>query len=719
LPLLSLFYTTTNHIIKAQQTQCNPTCDIKKSISLRVIPTQDKITDVESLLLDCAVPNTIKQFNQKNKNMFAAKICFNDISKLLAIKKKNTIIEKIQGGTKTSRSRGGIRKKPKINKKRIDCDGSCCRNCQSHKIKTVILTTTNYNAISSLVNECNTSDQPPQKTIKNSVDKYLFDMCRNDKHVLKKNEFVTTLRTYQDRNYYKCKRKCVESDVLDVNVITTNRKSMNSAKECAYSDSFNEDNIIIIQENNEQGDIDNSHSSSSNDDNNTSFNEDNIIEENDDQGDNNSSFSSSSSSDEDDNTYLYSTSIKICKNDRMNLYKMKGIQSVLPTCGIHTTFSKSCGSVWEKAASVCCPGLECDGVQCMEPSSLSPTIIGTFNSTLPLYLNESSASPIINSTSSTSYSGTSTSTSSPTIFNLTVNDTIHYTPSPTILNLSFNESTSSSLSPTISLYSNESSASPTIYSTNSTASSNSRTSSPTTMLRPSTSTLSPTILSSTSNSPTVNLTVNDTISYTPSPTILNLPSTFPPTIFSSIISTNDTTNSDIALEQPTMSRAPTRASFPTITGFPTPSATDLGPTQTFSPTTPYFPSDDSPNATILNLPSTLPPTIFNESTTASLSPKNSSTILRRSSSTLSPTILQSMSSSPTVNLTTNDAMPYTPSPTTTLKISSTLPPTIINNEPSTSSLSPTIAETSSLTSSLSLSKFFSTSYVPTSTSFPT
>jgi len=78
-----------------------------------------------------------------------------------------------------------------------------------------------------------------------------------------------------------------------------------------------------------------------------------------------------------------------------------------------------------------------------------------------------------------------------------------------------------------------------------------------------------------------------------------------------------------------------------------------------------------------------------------------------------------MSSSPTVNLTTNDAMPYTPSPTTTLKISSTLPPTIINNEPSTSSLSPTIAETSSLTSSLSLSKFFSTSYVPTSTSFPT
>jgi len=280
------------------------TCIERLSVSIRLIPFQDKLSEAENLLTECSLPSSIKQFKQFQKEMFVARVCLSNIPKLMAVKKKNTIIEKLEGGTKTSRSKF-IRRNPKKSKEKTDCNGGCCKDCPDHKIKTVIMTTTNYDAISSIVDGCIVDDREPEKVTVNNVEKHVFDMCRNDKHILKNLNQVTMVKTYRDKNFFKCKRACEESQVLDITAVTSNRVAMGYAEKCAYSDSFNKDEII------KKG-----------------------------------------------NTYT--STMRICRNDRLNLIRMKGVESAVPVCGIIDTLSTSCGVKWKHAAPICCEGLVCD-----------------------------------------------------------------------------------------------------------------------------------------------------------------------------------------------------------------------------------------------------------------------------------------------------------------------------------------------------------------------
>ena len=50
----------------------------------------------------------------------------------------------------------------------------------------------------------------------------------------------------------------------------------------------------------------------------------------------------------------------------MYLYKMKGIEGALLVYSINNTFASLCGSNWDRAAPICCAGLECEGVRCMD-----------------------------------------------------------------------------------------------------------------------------------------------------------------------------------------------------------------------------------------------------------------------------------------------------------------------------------------------------------------
>ena len=162
------------------------------------------------MLTECALPKIVEQFNNGRKKIFIARVCFDDIQKIKAIQKQNTTIAKIQSGSKTAKSKF-IRKKPKVIKPKITCNGSCCKNYTDHKVKTVELISTNYEAISSFIYDYVVGDEGPEKVTKKSTDKYVkyvFDMCKNDKHILKGNEYVNNLKRIRDKEYYKCKRNC-------------------------------------------------------------------------------------------------------------------------------------------------------------------------------------------------------------------------------------------------------------------------------------------------------------------------------------------------------------------------------------------------------------------------------------------------------------------------------------------------------------------------------
>ena len=106
-----------------------------------------------------------------------------------------------------------------------------------------MLTTTNYEVVCVLVNGCVLGGTPRKHTI-DEVDKHAFDVCRNDKFVLKRNESVEGFKTYRDRNYFKCKRACDDSTSLDAIAVTDNLKIMDHVEDCAFTDSFHRSNIV-------------------------------------------------------------------------------------------------------------------------------------------------------------------------------------------------------------------------------------------------------------------------------------------------------------------------------------------------------------------------------------------------------------------------------------------------------------------------------------------
>jgi len=166
-------------------------CTPQAALSVRITPVQYS-PEVEMLVDKCSL--SYKRFNQNQKEMFVAKVCsIQNIHNL----KKSELIEKIEGGTMTTRSNNFIRKKPKSMTPRIDCNGSCCNACVEKEIHQVAATPTSDLGLA-LIHDCSMGDNKPfivdpshlpKKNIEtndmSSVDVYIFNICKADKHILR------------------------------------------------------------------------------------------------------------------------------------------------------------------------------------------------------------------------------------------------------------------------------------------------------------------------------------------------------------------------------------------------------------------------------------------------------------------------------------------------------------------------------------------------------
>ena len=75
--------------------ECSSTCDLRISISIRVILMQNKTSEAQLLLTECTLPKTVEQFNDSRKEMFIVRVCFDDIQKIKAIQIQNITIAKV------------------------------------------------------------------------------------------------------------------------------------------------------------------------------------------------------------------------------------------------------------------------------------------------------------------------------------------------------------------------------------------------------------------------------------------------------------------------------------------------------------------------------------------------------------------------------------------------------------------------------------------------
>jgi len=169
---------------------CYATCTERMAINLRITPVKYNV-ESETFVKQCSISH--KVFKQKGIKMFVAKVCFDN---MLVIKEKSSVIASIEGGTKTTRMKG-IRKKPKVLKVRVDCDGGCCKDCEDEKMQKVLATPSDTEGIT-LINDCAVGDDVPKKitTEKDgeTIEKYTFHVCRADRHILKYNEHISKLK---------------------------------------------------------------------------------------------------------------------------------------------------------------------------------------------------------------------------------------------------------------------------------------------------------------------------------------------------------------------------------------------------------------------------------------------------------------------------------------------------------------------------------------------
>ena len=166
-------------------------CTAQTAYSVRITPVEYN-AGVEMLVDKCSL--SYKKFKQSQRTMFVAKVCsINNIKNL----SKSEWIEKIEGGTKTTRSQSFIRQKPKILRAKRDCGGGCCRECEEQRIRQVTAIPATDLGLT-LIQNCAIGNKPfvadakllPQKNLGRngtaSGDVYIFKICKNDKHILKK-----------------------------------------------------------------------------------------------------------------------------------------------------------------------------------------------------------------------------------------------------------------------------------------------------------------------------------------------------------------------------------------------------------------------------------------------------------------------------------------------------------------------------------------------------
>lgn len=170
-------------------------CSAQTAYSVRITPVEYN-AGVEMLVDKCSL--SYKKFKQSQKTMFVAKVCsINNIKNL----NKSEWIEKIEGGTKTTRSQSFIRQKPKALRTRRHCDGACCRDCEEKRIRQVTAIPTTDTGVA-LIQSCAIGSTPfvadasalPKKNLardgSSSGDVYIFKICKDDKHILKRSEDI-------------------------------------------------------------------------------------------------------------------------------------------------------------------------------------------------------------------------------------------------------------------------------------------------------------------------------------------------------------------------------------------------------------------------------------------------------------------------------------------------------------------------------------------------
>ena len=180
-------------------------CTPQTALSVRITPVQYN-PGVEMLVDKCSL--SYKRFNQNQKEMFVAKVCsIQNIHNL----KKSELIEKIEGGTMTTRSNNFIRKKPKLMTPRNDCNGGCCNACVEKKIHQVAATPTSDLGLA-LIHDCSMGDNKPfivdpsllpkkniEKNDMSSGDVYIFNICKADKHILRESVDIANFSRIKKR----------------------------------------------------------------------------------------------------------------------------------------------------------------------------------------------------------------------------------------------------------------------------------------------------------------------------------------------------------------------------------------------------------------------------------------------------------------------------------------------------------------------------------------
>ena len=123
--------------------------------------------------------------------MFVGRACLENILVL----KNSPLIESIEGGTKTTKSKK-MRMNPKEVKVLVDCNGACCKDCESNKVHEIIATLTEPVVGEdglNLLKDCNMASSEPALISINPMNgksfnggqRYSLSVCKNDKHILK------------------------------------------------------------------------------------------------------------------------------------------------------------------------------------------------------------------------------------------------------------------------------------------------------------------------------------------------------------------------------------------------------------------------------------------------------------------------------------------------------------------------------------------------------
>jgi len=319
---------------------CYATCTERMAINLRITPVKYNV-ESETFVKQCSISH--KVFKQKGIEMFVAKVCFNNI---IFFKIHPSVIASIEGGTKTTRSKS-IRNKPKVFRVKVDCDGGCCKDCEDEEMHQVLAIPSDTEGITH-INDCAVGDDVPEKrswTDKAgvTVDKYIFNICRADKHILRRNEHISKFRTKrkplsednlpemapQDCERNTCCKTCIVKDTYSTK--EEDEPESNNNNTSGITHKIN----VLVTANGQGTDFVQNCATSSNEDPVT---------------------------DESTNTSLFY--IVICKEDLMVVKRNPNVVSIekkeKPGCSDLGQLSQQCGSYWNQARLKCCPEHVCD-----------------------------------------------------------------------------------------------------------------------------------------------------------------------------------------------------------------------------------------------------------------------------------------------------------------------------------------------------------------------